>query len=146
MFFAIPPLVILVPAIFAFGIQIATAFFRFAAVFAFVMDRPVQPCFRFFNGVLALCAVVRVGPRNRSSHKERQGDCCNECMDHLWLQVRSPLGSMPVENRMDGIKQSIVTNTAAWILKSSPRHIRYSASGIFLIECFRNVKGIKSYY
>jgi hypothetical protein len=58
MVFAIPPAVILVPTALAFGIQIATAIIGVAAVLAPVMDCLVEPCFGFFDGMLALGMVI----------------------------------------------------------------------------------------
>jgi hypothetical protein len=55
---AIPPTVVGVPATLAFGIQIATPIIGLAAVLALVMDRSVESCFRFFDGMLALGMVI----------------------------------------------------------------------------------------
>lgn len=53
MFFSIPPLVVLIPTMLAFGIQIAAPVVGFATVIAMVTNRSVQVRLRFFDGVLA---------------------------------------------------------------------------------------------
>ena len=60
MVFPIPPLMMLIPTTFPFGIQISPTFIRFAAMFAPVVDRFVQSCFRLFNCVLALLPLIRM--------------------------------------------------------------------------------------
>jgi hypothetical protein len=54
MFFSIPPLVVLFPATLAFGIQLATAVFGFAAVFAVIADGFVQSSLSLFDGMLTM--------------------------------------------------------------------------------------------
>jgi hypothetical protein len=73
MVFPVPPLVVLIPAMLAFGVQIAAAVFGFAAVIALVMDRFVQSDFGFFDRVLALRSVLGVRQRCRcyEPHKGR---------------------------------------------------------------------------
>lgn len=60
MVFPIPPLMIRIPTTFPFGIQISPPFIRFSAVFAPVVDRSVQSCFRLFDGMLALLFGIGV--------------------------------------------------------------------------------------
>ena len=67
MVFPIPPLMILIPTTFPFGIQISPTFIRFAAMFALVADRFVQPCFRLFDGMLAL--LFGIGVHEGCCHK-----------------------------------------------------------------------------
>jgi hypothetical protein len=69
MFSAIPPLVILLPAPLAFGVQLVASRVSLAAMLAIVMDRLIQPRFRFFDGVLAMRSVI--GPHLRRSRKEQ---------------------------------------------------------------------------
>jgi len=71
MFLSVPPLVIGGPTPFAFGVQVAPPVFGFAAVLAIVVDRFIQPCFRFFNSVLAMGSVVRMRSR-RSGEKQQR--------------------------------------------------------------------------
>jgi hypothetical protein len=75
MFFAIPPLVVLIPATLAFGVQVAAALVGLAAVITLIVDRPVQVGFRLFYGVLALRPVIgmRLWSRGYEQH-ERPGD------------------------------------------------------------------------
>ncbi len=60
MVFPIPPLMMLIPTTLPFGIQISPPFIRFSAVFAPVVDRFVQSCFRLFDGMLALLFGIGV--------------------------------------------------------------------------------------
>jgi hypothetical protein len=57
MVFPIPPLMMLIPTTLPFGIQISPTLIGFSAVFAPVVDRFVQSCFRLFDGMLALFSV-----------------------------------------------------------------------------------------
>jgi hypothetical protein len=76
MVFAVPPLVILIPALLAFSVQIAPAVIGLGAVVAVVMDRTVEVGLGLFNRVLAMRAVVgmRLG---RGGHKPHKG-CCHK--------------------------------------------------------------------
>ena len=58
MFFPVPPLVILIPTTFPFGIQIPPPVLGFTAMLALVVDRFVQSCFRLFDCMLALSSVI----------------------------------------------------------------------------------------
>jgi hypothetical protein len=58
MFPAVPPLVILIPAVLALGVQIAAAILGLAAVFSVVMDGSIQAGFGFLDCALAMCSVV----------------------------------------------------------------------------------------
>ena len=58
MVFSVPPLVILIPTTFPFGIQIPPAVLGVAAVLALVVDRFVQSCLRLFDRMLALPSVI----------------------------------------------------------------------------------------
>jgi hypothetical protein len=58
MVFSIPPLMVLIVAMLAFGIQIAPPRIGLGAVFAMIMDCFIQVCFRLFDGVLALRPVL----------------------------------------------------------------------------------------
>jgi hypothetical protein len=62
---SIPPLMISTPTILPFGIEISPAVFRFAAVLSLIVDRSVQSCFRFFDGMLAPRSVIGVDERRR---------------------------------------------------------------------------------
>ena len=67
MVFSIPPLMIRIPTLLPFGIQIPPPVIRFTAVIALVMDRFVESCFRPFDCMLAL--VFLVGVDARCGHK-----------------------------------------------------------------------------
>lgn len=54
MIFSIPPLVVLIPTMLAFGVQIAAPVIGLAAVIAVVVDGFVQSCLSFFDRMLAL--------------------------------------------------------------------------------------------
>ena len=62
-FLAVPPLVILTPAAFPFGIEIAPTVFGLGAALAFVLDRRIQSRFRLLDGVLTLSPVVGLHAR-----------------------------------------------------------------------------------
>jgi hypothetical protein len=73
---AVPPSVILIPATLAFSIQIATPIIGLTTVLTLVMDCSVQPCFRFFDGMLAL--GVFIGSRLwRRCYYQAQRSCCD---------------------------------------------------------------------
>jgi hypothetical protein len=57
---AVPPLVISIPATLALGVQIAAPVFGLATMVSVVVDCSVQTRFGFFDGVLALGAIVGV--------------------------------------------------------------------------------------
>jgi di/tricarboxylate transporter len=69
MIFAIPPLVILIPAMLPFGVQISPPVIGVATVLALVVNRSVQSCLRFLDGMLALL-LFGFGVRARC--------CCHE--------------------------------------------------------------------
>ncbi len=54
----VPPLMITIPTILPFGIQIPSPVFRLAAVFSLVMDCFVQSSLGFLDGVLALRPII----------------------------------------------------------------------------------------
>lgn len=62
---SVPPLMITIPTILAFGIQIPSPVFRLAAVLSLVMDRSVQSGFGFFDGVLAFRSIIGMDERRR---------------------------------------------------------------------------------
>lgn len=63
MVFSIPPLVVLIPAMLAFGVQISAAALGLGAVIAMVMDSSVEVGLRFLNGMLAVGPVIGVCSR-----------------------------------------------------------------------------------
>jgi hypothetical protein len=65
MILAIPPLVILAPAAFALGIQLASTVLSLAAVFSVVRNRLVQPGLGFLDGVLAMGPIIGMDPGRR---------------------------------------------------------------------------------
>src|ERR1035441_6775799 len=67
MVFPIPPLMMLIPTMFPFSIQISPPFIGFAAMFALVADRSVQSCFRLFDGMLTILFGVGVHEIGRAS-------------------------------------------------------------------------------
>jgi hypothetical protein len=70
MLFSIPPLVVLIPAPLAFGVQIPAAALGLRAVVAVVMDGSVEVGLRFFNCMLAVRPVV--GVRSRCCYEEQK--------------------------------------------------------------------------
>jgi hypothetical protein len=93
MVFAVPPTVILVPATLTFGVQIATAVIGIAAVLPLVVDRFVETCFSFFDGMLALGVVIGSRLRRRS-YNQAQRSCCNRrycCLSYSLNQGSYPL-------------------------------------------------------
>jgi len=56
--FPIPPLMIRIPALFAFGIQVSPPIVRFVTVFAMIVDRFVQPGFCLFDGMSAFVFLI----------------------------------------------------------------------------------------
>ncbi len=62
---SVPPLMITLPTMLAFGIQIPSPVLRLAAVLSFVTDRSVQSGFSFFDGVLALRPIIGMDARRR---------------------------------------------------------------------------------
>jgi hypothetical protein len=62
---SVPPLVIFIPAILPFGIQVSPPIIRLAAVLSPVVNRFVQSCFRLFYGVLTPRSVIGVDERGR---------------------------------------------------------------------------------
>jgi hypothetical protein len=80
MIFSVPPLVILIPAMLPFGVQIPPAVFGLGAVLALVMDRSVQVCLGLFDRMLTLRSVFRVSQRRRryeprKSHRHQHCHC-----------------------------------------------------------------------
>ena len=73
MLFPVPPLVVLSPAAFPFGVQIPTAVFGFAAVLAVMGDRIVQTRFRLFDSMFAVLPVIGSGLRGVDNKQKRQG-------------------------------------------------------------------------
>ena len=75
--FAVPPLVILIPATLAFGVQFAAPRVGFMAVFAAIMDGFVEARFRFFDGVLAFGPVIGLHQGCcHPQHESGSNDCC----------------------------------------------------------------------
>jgi len=54
MILSIPPLMVLIPTVLAFGVQVAAAIIGIAAVLAFIVDGFVESGLSFFNRMLAL--------------------------------------------------------------------------------------------
>jgi len=54
MIFSIPPLMVLIPTVLAFGVQVAAAVIGIAAVLALIVDGFVESGLGFFNRMLAL--------------------------------------------------------------------------------------------
>jgi hypothetical protein len=70
MFFPVPPLVILIPTVLPFGVQIAPSAVGLGTVFAVIMDRFIQVCLSLFHCVLALRSII--GMRQRSRNEPRK--------------------------------------------------------------------------
>ena len=93
MIFAVPPTVILVPAMLAFGVQIAAATIGLGAVLAMVMNCLVEVCFCLFDCMLALRMVVGAGGRRRGYEQEERPHRyrCHCCFSKSSNQSLSPL-------------------------------------------------------
>jgi hypothetical protein len=72
MFFSVPPLMVLLPAMLPLGIQIAAAVVSLRAVIAMIVDGSIQVCLRFFDGMLALRSIIGMGQWRRC-HKPHKG-------------------------------------------------------------------------
>jgi hypothetical protein len=71
MVFTIPPLVILAPATFPFGIQIPPPVIGFAAMIASIVDCLIQSGFGLFNRALAFLSVIGMHKGCSCKHEER---------------------------------------------------------------------------
>ena len=82
MIFAIPPLVVLIPAVLSFGVEIAPPGVSLGAVLPVIVNRVVEVRFGSLDCVLAFCSVIRVsGARGRKKQQQRRSqDCAHECM------------------------------------------------------------------
>jgi hypothetical protein len=80
MIFTIPPLVVLLPAMLAFGVQVAAAIFGLAAVFSIRVNGMIKPGFRFLDCMLALGTVIGVSLWGRCHEEHKSaGDDCGYC-------------------------------------------------------------------
>jgi hypothetical protein len=77
MFFAVPPLMVLLVTVLAFGVEVAAAIIGLAAVLAVVVNGPVQVRFGLFNVVLAPGAIV--GVRQGRRHEACESECHYGC-------------------------------------------------------------------
>jgi hypothetical protein len=85
--FPVPPLMVLIPATFALGVQIPPPVIRVAAVLAIFLDGSVEPSFRLFNCVLALRSIVGVCRLGGDKQKERAYHyCCRHWYSKSSLQ------------------------------------------------------------
>ena len=93
MIFAVPPTVILVPTMLAFGVQIAAATIGLGAVLAMVMNCLVEVCFCLFDSMLALRVVIGAGGRRRGYEQEERPHRyrCHCCFSKSSNQSLSPL-------------------------------------------------------
>jgi hypothetical protein len=93
MVFAVPPTVILVPTMLAFGVQIAAAIIGLTAVLAMVMNCLVEVCFCLFDSMLALRVVIGAGGRRRGYEQEERPHRyrCHCCFSNSSNQSLSPL-------------------------------------------------------
>lgn len=117
---SVPPLMIFIPAILPFGIQISPPSIRLAAVLSPVMDRSVQSCFRFFDGMLTPGPVIGVDKRRR--HKYQKRACHNGC--HYVLSKSSIQDFLL--SVFDGCNPEL-----AGLYRSPAPSSRYSAYGIY---------------
>jgi hypothetical protein len=77
MIVAVPPLMELIPAMLPFGVEIAPTIIGLAAVFAVIVNGPVQIRLGFLDGVLALRTIVGMGYGHRNKpRKRRHHDRC----------------------------------------------------------------------
>jgi hypothetical protein len=129
MFFCVPPLVMLLPAALAFGVQIAAAFFSLTAVLATVMDRSVESGLGFFDGVLALRSLIGTRAR-RGCYENQQRPCyyCRYgCLSYSLNQGFSPLSflflfdrfSVAAFSRRPASSVSVQWYTALWRLSGT---------------------------
>jgi hypothetical protein len=65
MFFSVPPLMVLIPAMLPFSVQIPPPVFSLGAVLTLVADGLVEVCFRLFDRMLTLRSVFGVSLRRR---------------------------------------------------------------------------------
>ena len=70
MLFSVPPLMVLIPTVLAFGVQIPAAALGLRAVIAMIVDGSVEVRLRFFNGMLAVRPVI--GVRSRRGYEEQK--------------------------------------------------------------------------
>jgi hypothetical protein len=104
MLFAVPPLMVFIPAMLPFRIEIASAGISVGAVIAVVMNRFIKPCFGLFDRVLAGGAIFGVHEWNCNKPGERNchnGGHCGFCealnqdispSDELCLPITFPTG------------------------------------------------------
>jgi hypothetical protein len=112
MFFAVPPTVILVPTMLAFGVQVTAASIGLRAVIAMVMNCLVEVCFCLFDGMLALRVVIGAGGRRRGYEQEERPHryrchCCfskssNQCLSPLFFPFSFFL--LPVAGKASGLR------------------------------------------
>jgi hypothetical protein len=89
---AIPPLMVLIPAMLPFGIQITPAGVRLVAALAVVVDGPVEIGLSFLDCMLALRPVLGVCYRHRNKPRKRHNhNCCNCCLANSLNHVYSLL-------------------------------------------------------
>jgi hypothetical protein len=72
MFFSIPPLVILVPAVLSFGIQLMATRISFGAPLAVIPNRLVESHLGMLNRMLTLGSIVGVHQRDRNEPGQRR--------------------------------------------------------------------------
>ncbi|MGB8989832.1 MAG: hypothetical protein WCC37_24755 [Candidatus Sulfotelmatobacter sp.] len=80
MVLSIPPLMVFIPAVLAFGVKITAPGIGLGAVIAMVMDCSVQVRLRLFDGVLTPRSVIGMGQRRRCyKHEQRPRYYCHDC-------------------------------------------------------------------
>jgi hypothetical protein len=79
MLFSVPPLMVLIPAMLPFGIQVAAAIIRLPAMFSMIVNSPVQPRFGVFHCMLALRTIIGMRNRYCNEPRERRGQHRRYC-------------------------------------------------------------------
>jgi hypothetical protein len=83
---------VLIPAAAALGVEFAAAVFGLAAVLAVVSDGVVQPGLGFFDGMLAVRAVIRLDDGSRGKNHEHGGeDHGHGCFGCAYIHYFPPL-------------------------------------------------------
>ena len=72
MLVAVPPAVVGIPAMFAFGVQVAAARFSLRAALTVFANCFIQSRFRLFNLMLALGMIVRIRRGRGDEHRSTQ--------------------------------------------------------------------------
>jgi hypothetical protein len=110
MVFTVPPLMVMIPAMLPFGVQITPALVRLMAALAVIVDGPIEIGLGLLDRVLALRPVVGVCYRHRNKPRKRSYHnrcyCCPaNFLNHVYsLSVlRLAASIFPAPNKTSGI-------------------------------------------